>query len=177
MIDSINTHIYSLQQVNKNNQVAAIESNGSRESNTINSTSQSINAKNDFKSFITTATPEELDNKLSSIKQSKPPTAMFNLNKIMSSENSFELAGRINRTTEQFKLEARDFHKQQLEIIRQGELKGKTSKEILTDITSLYDEQSDLFKLSIHWGDKGLADSESYSTLVKLTPTYADYYA
>jgi len=179
MINSINTHTYSLQQINKNKPITAATTNDSQKSNNINSrvSTQSINTKNDFNSFINTATPEELDNKLKSIKQSKPPTAMFSLNKIMNSENSFEVAGRINRATAQFEPEAKIFHQQQLELIKQGELEDKTSKEILTDISSLYDEQSDLFKLSMHWGDKGLADSESYPALVKLTPTYADYYA
>jgi len=179
MINSINTQTYSSQLINKTNPTTETEIDEPQKTENINSSiiTQSINTKNNFLSFIKTATPEELDNKLISIKQSRPPTAMFSLNKIMNSENSFELAGRINRAIEQFKPEAKVFHKQELELITQGELEGKKSKEVLTDIASLYDEQSDLFKLSMHWGDKGLADSESYSTLVKLTPTYADYYA
>jgi len=139
--------------------LAQVENKKVPDSKNINNsfTTQSANTNNNFRSFIKTATSEELDNKLKSIKQSKAPTAMFNLNNVMSSENSFELAGRINHSIEQFKPEAEIFHQQQLELIKKGEAEDKTSKDILSNIAKLYDEQSDLFKASMHWGDKGLS--------------------
>ena len=128
-------------------------------------------------SFIDTASPEELTAKIHSIKKSYPPAAMFNFNDIINSKNSFEIAGRISRATKKFDQEAKIFHNKQLDLIKQGEVEGKTPKEILTNIMNLTDEQSALFKMSTSWGSKGLSAPENYAKLVELTPSYVNYYA
>lgn len=174
MINSVNAQSYTAQQIYSN--ASKIEKATTNASNTINN-ENNLDRRVNYISFIETATPEELTARLNNIKQFGPPAAMFNFNNIMNSKNSFEIAGRIERTSGQFDQEAKVFHGKQLDLIKQGEAEGKTAKEILTDIMGLHDKQSELFKLSTNWGTKGLAAPENYTTLVKLTPTYADYHA
>jgi hypothetical protein len=174
MINSIGSQNYAVQQTRSNvGKVEQTTVNPPKVSENINSSDARKNAI----SFIETATPEELTAKLNSIKRSFPPAAMFNFNDIINSENSFEIAGRISRATKQFNQEAKVFHNKQLDLIKQGEVEGKTSKEILTNIMKLTDEQSELFKMSSNWGSKGLSAPENYAKLVELTPSYVNYYA
>jgi hypothetical protein len=174
MINSIGSQNYAIQQTRADSsKVEYTAANTSKSPDNINN----LDTRKNFTSFIETATPEELTTKLSGIKQFGQPTAMFNFNDIANSKNSFEIAGRINRATQQFDQEAKVFHNKQLNIIKQGEIEGKTSKEILTNIMKLTDEQSELFKMSTNWGSKGLSSPENYAKLVELTPSYVNYYA
>lgn len=174
MINSINSQNYTVQQTRVNTSKVDITANNSPQ------TPENINyidSRKNAISFIETATPEELTAKLSSIKKSFPPAALFNFNDIINSKNSFEVAGRISRATEQFNQEAKVFHNDRLDLINQGEIEGKSSKEILTEIMNLNDKQSELFKMSTNWGSKGLSSPENYEKLVELTPSYVNYYA
>lgn len=174
MINSINSHSYALQQTSVN--TGMVDNTINKTSGTTEYITHNDSRKNAI-SFIETATPEELTSKLSNIKESFPPAALFNFNDIMNAKNSFEIAGRVNRATEQFDQEAKVFHNEQLSLIKQGEIEGKSAKEILTDIVNLQDKQSELFKIATNWDRQGLSSPENYEKLVKLTPDYINYYA
>ena len=44
-------------------------------------------------------------------------------------------------------------------------------------IVNMQDEQSDAYKLAMHWGNEGLGSPKTYAKLVELTPSYVNYYA
>lgn len=153
------------------NNVKTIEGNNHSRQNENN------NIKDNFMSFLNSATPKELESRLNTIKQSGPPMAVINLRQILSSKNPMEISERIERTSGQFNQEAKIFHKQQYSLIAEGQAVGKSPKEILTNIAGLYDKQSELFKMSVQWGSEGLSAPDNYSKLVKMTPNYFNSYA
>ena len=63
------------------------------------------------------------------------------------------------------------------EIISQGWANGQSDKDILISIVPMQDEQSELYKMSMSWGTKGLSSPESYDKLVGFTSNYVNYYA
>ena len=103
--------------------------------------------------------------------------AMINLNEILNSDRSFELTERIGRLLGQLEQEHRNVLNLEQDIINQSRADGKSDKEILMSIVQMQDEQSDLYKMSISWGTKGLTSPENYAKLVELTPSYVNQYA
>ena len=95
----------------------------------------------------------------------------------MNSDNGDEVVGRINRLSAQIEQESRSVLNQEQDLISQGRAEGKSNKDILMSIVKLQDEQSDVYKLAMHWGNEGLGSPKTYAKLVELTPSYVNYYA
>ncbi|MCG7547416.1 hypothetical protein [Pseudoalteromonas sp. Of7M-16] len=137
----------------------------------------SIDNREQYVKYINSASEEKLAGSIDAIKQYGPPIAMFRMSDIEQAANSGEMHDRIGRAIAHFDKEAQKYHKQELAIINDGAKTGKSSKEILMEIVELRDQQSELFKMGINWGSKGLAHPENYDKLVAATPSYVNYYA
>lgn len=75
---------------------------------------------------------------------------------------------RNSRISSLFQAEQVDVEKQKTEMISIGRSEGKSAEEILYDIVSLYDSQSDFFKTDIGWnGDVFAFDSSSPEGLAR----------
>lgn len=75
---------------------------------------------------------------------------------------------RFTRLSSLFESENVDFQKQKSDLISLGRVNGKNAEEILNDMVSLYDSQSDLFKTGIGWnGDVFAFDSSSPEGLAR----------
>jgi hypothetical protein len=177
MINSINSQAVNTQNYARPNKVDNSEPNTVKTSENTSEKTNIVDTRKDLMSLIEGADPKKLTSQLSEIKQFGHPTAIFNLKNFMSTDNSAEVMGRIDRATKQFEQEAAVFHTKQLDIIQQGEADGKSAKEVLTNIVSLTDEQSELFKMSTNWDNKGLSAPENYEKLVELTSSYVNYFA
>ena len=174
MINSISSQNYAIQQTRDNtSKVEQTTVATSKSSESIHSFDTRQNAL----SFIETASPEELEAKVNSLTGRMPTGAAINLREILNSDNGDELVARINRLQDQIETEMSYVLNKEQDLISLGRAEGKSAKDILISIANMQDEQSDLYKMSISWGGKGLTSPESYAKLVELTPTYVDYYA
>ncbi len=178
MINSVTSSVY-MQPTPQNNYIGqAAESRDVANTQTEQSKqTNGQNLKENMLTFIANASKEEADARVESIKRGGAPLVPINLNKIIASGNSFEILGRINRLSDQLRVEAESFLKQEVALINQGQAAGKTSKDILNDIVDLYGKQTELFKLSMGWEGMRLSDPANFSKLVELTPDYVDMYA
>lgn len=174
MINSIGSQSYAVQQTRSNvgkvEQTAITTSKSSENTNNLDTRQNAL-------SFIENATPEELEAKVNSLVGREPSMASINLREIMNSDNENELVGRIARLKGQIEQESRSVLNQEQDLISLGRAEGKSAKDILISIANMQDEQSDLYKMSMNWGNKGLSSPENYEKLVKLTPNYVNYYA
>ncbi|MDK1286426.1 hypothetical protein [Pseudoalteromonas umbrosa] len=91
---------------------------------------------------------------------------------ILSSLNVEEMHGRVSREISHFNKEAEQFHKQELAIIKRVEEGGKSAKEIMTDLVTFRDKQSELFKMATSLGSKNLAHPDNYHKFVEYTADY-----
>lgn len=144
-----------------------------------NTKTVTINTRQNMQDIVDRGTDEQAANSLKSIQAYPMAGPLINLRDIMlaTHDSSDNIISRISRISDQFNAEASSVHSKSKEIIRQGELEGKTPKEILQNIIDMYDDQSDLFKLSVSWEGKRLSDSDQYSKLIELTPGYFNAYA
>ena len=91
--------------------------------------------------------------------------------------NGNELLERAKRLSSQVEPEINNVLKKEQDLISQGRAEGKSAKDILMSIVNMQDEQSDAYKLAMHWGNEGLGSPKTYAKLVELTPSYVNYYA
>lgn len=174
MINSIGSQNYAVQQARSNvGKVEQTAENSSKVPENVNSS----DARKGAISFIESATPEELEARVNSLIGRMPSAGMINLREIMNSDNGDEVVGRINRLSAQIEQESRSVLNQEQDLISQGRAEGKSNKDILMSIVKLQDEQSDVYKLAMHWGNEGLGSPKTYAKLVELTPSYVNYYA
>jgi len=173
VINSISSQHYAVQQVRNNtNKVEQISADNTQETKAI----VHYDTRKYAVSFIENASPEELTAKVDSLIGRMPSMAAINLNEIMNADNGFEIAERINRLQEPLKQAHQNVLNLEQDLISQGRAKGKSDKEILMSIVQMQDEQSDLFKMSMNWGTKGLTSPDNYAKLVEYTPNYVNYY-
>ncbi len=85
---------------------------------------------------------------------------------------------RFQRINQLFEQENKQVEISKRDIISQGQAEGKTAQNILYDLVSMYDSQSDLFKLGRSWeGDFFSFDSnlsEGWSKVLQFTPDVID---
>ena len=177
MVNSISSQNYAVQQTRANTSKV--------EQTAVNPPEASYNTDNlDFRkntiSFIESATPEELEARVNSLIGRKPSLIGIDMRGIINADNTNngnQLLARIKRLSTQVEPEIRNYLNQEQELISQGRAEGKSDKDILMSLVKLQDEQSDSYKLAMHWGNKGLGSPETYAKLVELTPSYVNYYA
>tara|TARA_R110000782_G_scaffold382_10_gene1214 strand:+ start:253 stop:786 length:534 start_codon:yes stop_codon:yes gene_type:complete len=177
MINSIGSQNYAVQQTRDNtNKVEQIA---------LNPPNKSYNTDNlDFRqntiSFIESATPEELESRVNSLIGRKPSLIGIDMRGIINTDNANngnELLERAKRLSSQVEPEINNVLKKEQDLISQGRAEGKSAKDILMSIVNMQDEQSDAYKLAMHWGNEGLGSPKTYAKLVELTPSYVNYYA
>jgi hypothetical protein len=175
MINSISSQNYAVQKTSANtSKVEQTTVTTSKASENINS----LDTRQNALSFIETASPEELEARVNSLTGRMPSGAAISLNGIKNGDKvDTELFGRIGRLQGQIETEMINVLNKEQDLISQGRAEGGSAKDILISIANMQDEQSDLYKMSMRWGDEGLTSPGNYTKLVELTPTYVDYYA
>ena len=171
-VSNSQSYINGLQK----NETASATSNEPLEA-TARSNVQGHDSRANALAFIESASPEELTNKVDTLKGRMPSLAAINFREIINSGNEEDVLGRINRLQARFEDEAKSALALEQDIINEGRASGKTDKDILLDIVKMRDEQSDLYKMGTRWGVKGLSAPENYQKLVSLTPDYVNTYA
>ncbi len=171
---STSTSIYT-QSVNQKRNAGANAETGSVDGHRIQQNEQAARQtpRESLLSFIDSASPEEARSRLNSYMKGSP--VMFvNLKAMIVSGKGLEIGGRINQLNDQFRVEAARVDDQEHQLIEHGRAVGKSSKEILTDIVNLYDNQSEIFKVSIGWDGEQWSDPDKYSRLTELTKNYVN---
>jgi hypothetical protein len=140
-------------------------------------TTNNLDTRANALSFVKTATPEEMKEKVDSLIGRQANLAPINFNELRQSPNQDEILGRIKRLNEKIEQESASVLQKEQELISQGRSAGKSDKEILFDIIAMEDNQSDLYKMSMRWGNSGLTAPENLSKLRELTPNYVNVYA
>lgn len=173
MISGIGNQNYAVEQV-QNKPVVQIDKPYTE---IAPDTTNNLDTRANALSFVKTATPEEMKEKVDSLIGRQANLAAINLNEVMKSASQDEILGRINRLNEKIEQESANVLQKEQELISQGREAGKSDKEILIDIIAMQDNQSDLYKMSMRWGNSGLSAPENLSKLRELTPNYVNVYA
>ncbi len=82
---------------------------------------------------------------------------------------NLDAMARHDRISEKFSLEQQGFERQKNNLVNEGVAAGKSSKAILNDIISLYDAQSELFRLGVGWNGQVFAFNEASTEGFKRT--------
>jgi len=146
-----------------------------------NDTHQVMSGKEALLEKVVNASPDEMDKILNDISGSGTHLMMISFKGGLPDVNDKELMGRLKRINNDFNVESNNFSNEQKNLIAKGKQQGKPSEEIITDIISLYDQQSELFKTGSGWNGEVISGNklnpDGYKKLLELTPAYMNSYA